>query len=126
MLTITEAAHYLGLSISTLHRWDRVGYLPSMRTLGNHQRYTIDHLDSLSLIPNCNDEEKPLIPSKIRIPHIYARVSTEKAKPILKDSAEFLLSDEFNIELTPIQTIWEVPTKYSVQQVRIFIYEGDH
>ena len=44
----------------------------------------------------------------------------------LRIHTEFLLSDEFNIELTPIQTIWEVPTKYSVQQVRIFIYEGDH
>ena len=89
MLTITKAAHYLGLSISTLHRWDRVGYLPSMRTLGNHQRYTIDHLDSLSLIPNCNDEEKPLIPSKIRIPHIYPRVSTEKVNLSLRIARNF-------------------------------------
>ncbi|TFH31418.1 MAG: MerR family DNA-binding transcriptional regulator [Promethearchaeota archaeon] len=41
MLTISEVARLIGVSIVTLRRWDRVGTLQAHRTVGNHRRYSL-------------------------------------------------------------------------------------
>jgi len=47
LLTISEAAKYLGISEDTLRRWERLGKLIPERTLGNSRRYNIEVLDSI-------------------------------------------------------------------------------
>ena len=38
-LSIGQASNYLGVSISTLRRWDKEGYLiPDVYTVGGHRR----------------------------------------------------------------------------------------
>ena len=76
MLRIGEAAAYLGVSKSTLRRWDRNGCLLAQRTPGRHRRYDIHTLDSIF------KKIKELCPSKNIHKHIlcYARVSGHKQK----------------------------------------------
>jgi len=50
LLTIGEAAQYLGVSIDTLRRWDKKGILPSVRVMQNGHRYYSQH--SLDLLYN--------------------------------------------------------------------------
>ena len=42
--TISEAAAQIGVSISTLRRWDREDILKPSRTLGGDRRYTEDDI----------------------------------------------------------------------------------
>ena len=50
LLTAREAAVYLRVSLSTLHRIERRGLLTPLRTPGGHRRYTLEMLnDCLSL-----------------------------------------------------------------------------
>lgn len=39
MLSVGQAAQLLGVSVSTLQRWDRDGLLPAQRTVTNQRRY---------------------------------------------------------------------------------------
>jgi len=45
LLTAREAASYLRVSLSTLHRMERRGALTPLRTPGGHRRYTLDMLN---------------------------------------------------------------------------------
>jgi len=45
LLTSQEAASYLRISVSTLHRLERSGLLSPLRTPGGHRRYTVDMLN---------------------------------------------------------------------------------
>jgi excisionase family DNA binding protein len=45
LLTAKEAADYLGISVATLGRMDKVGHLVPFRTLGGHRRYSLGMLD---------------------------------------------------------------------------------
>lgn len=48
LLTIGEAARYLGVSVDTLRRWDRDDRLKSVRlTKTGHRRYRVSDLDAL-------------------------------------------------------------------------------
>lgn len=47
-LTPTQAAHYIGVTPSTLNRWADAGRIPTTKTLGGHRRYTRDDLDQLA------------------------------------------------------------------------------
>lgn len=50
LMTAREAANYLRVSLSTLHRMERRGALVPLRTPGGHKRYTIEMLnDCLAL-----------------------------------------------------------------------------
>lgn len=41
-LSISQTAHYIGVSIPTLRRWDRDDiFTPDSRTAGNHRRYSM-------------------------------------------------------------------------------------
>lgn len=46
LLTAREAAEYLRVSLSTLHRLERDGVLVPLRMPGGHRRYTIDMLNA--------------------------------------------------------------------------------
>lgn len=45
MVSIGEAARMLGVSVDTLHRWERDGKLTSTRTLGGHRRFTRSEIE---------------------------------------------------------------------------------
>jgi excisionase family DNA binding protein len=45
LLNAREAAAYLRVSLSTLHRMERGGKLQAMRTPGGHRRYTLAMLN---------------------------------------------------------------------------------
>ena len=45
LLNAREAAEYLRVSLSTLHRMERRGQLRAMRTPGGHRRYTLAMLN---------------------------------------------------------------------------------
>lgn len=47
LLTVSEAAAYVGFSISSLRRWDRKGELVVYRTPGNLRRYKRSDLDEI-------------------------------------------------------------------------------
>ena len=45
LLTAREAADYLRVSLSTLHRMEQRGWLAPLRTPGGHRRYTVEMLN---------------------------------------------------------------------------------
>lgn len=49
LLTIKEAAEFLGISIDTLRRWDSKGKLKAVRSSGGHRYYSKEQLDSFVL-----------------------------------------------------------------------------
>lgn len=46
LLNAKEAATYLNISLSTLHRMENRGVLIALRTPGGHRRYTIEMLNN--------------------------------------------------------------------------------
>lgn len=75
MLTISLAAELIGVSCSTLRRWNKQNLLCPKRTLGGHRRYSKEQLADWL----CDTEPIEEIPSqatKTGHPYIYARVST--------------------------------------------------
>ena len=76
-LAIGEAASLLGVSIPTLRRWERAGYLvPGFRTPGGHRRYRYEQIAQLA-----DGESAPIRRTKIVG---YARVSSADQKPDLE------------------------------------------
>jgi excisionase family DNA binding protein len=49
LITAHEAAVYLRVSLSTLHRMERSGQLTPLRTPGGHRRYTVAMLNECLL-----------------------------------------------------------------------------
>jgi excisionase family DNA binding protein len=48
LLTISEAAESLGISVDTLRRWDESGKLKAVRSVGGHRYYKKEQLESYS------------------------------------------------------------------------------
>ena len=44
MYSIKEAAEVLGVSVSTLRRWEKEGKVSSSKTKGGHRRYSMSDL----------------------------------------------------------------------------------
>ena len=80
--SIGQAADLLGISTSTLRRWEREGKLKPERTQGNQRRYSYQEL-----FPNHNSK-KENIPSKITL--AYARVSSNDQRGDLERQKQLL------------------------------------
>ena len=91
-LSIGMAAVLIGVSVSTLRRWEKEQKLkPSHRTLGGHRRYSRDQVDSIS--------NPDLQHSKQTKAVIYGRVSSHDQKMDLERQMERLeayASNHFN------------------------------
>ena len=82
-ISISKAAKLIGVSISTMRRWESENYLlPNFRTLGRHRRYCKRHLKESFLGKDYND----------RINVGYARVSSHDQKDDLQRQANTLSS----------------------------------
>lgn len=75
-----EMSQRLGVTVTTLQRWDRSGKLKAKRTPTNRRYYTEDQYQT---IIHGNDHNR-------RINVIYARVSTNNQKDDLKNQITFL------------------------------------
>src|SRR5579872_1967180 len=82
LVSINKAAKILGVSISTLRRWEWEGKITSERTTGKHRRYDLAKLkpESFRLSP---DRRKTIA---------YARVSSRDQKKDLERQKELLES----------------------------------
>ena len=79
-VSIGEAAKILGVSVSTLRRWDREGKITSTRTEGNQRRYDLHTLRPCGF--------RNLIDQRITI--AYARVSSSDQKEDLERQKQVL------------------------------------
>ena len=78
-LSIGQSAKILGISLSTMYRWEKLGKLNAcFRTFGNHRRYLKADIDKISN----NHNKKTTI--------AYARVSTHKQKNDLENQKNTL------------------------------------
>lgn len=48
LLPIGEAARLLGVSVETVRRWDRLGQIASIRTIGGQRRFRRSEINSLT------------------------------------------------------------------------------
>jgi len=81
-LSIKEAADYLGVSTSTMRRWETEGkLLPDKRTVGKQRRYSLDKLVS-------SGDKSRSLENKITI--AYARVSSHDQKADLERQRDML------------------------------------
>jgi excisionase family DNA binding protein len=82
LLRIEEAAKLLGVSTSTLRRWERSGKLKAnQRTEGNQRRYSLASIRPDLVGRNKNEERKTII---------YARVSSVGQRADLERQVELL------------------------------------
>ena len=72
IVTIQEAAHFLGVSPQTLRRWERQGKgVPVQRTVGGQRRYDLTKLRSSNILTTKQQDCLTLA---------YARVSSHDQK----------------------------------------------
>lgn len=79
-LSISKAASLLGVSISTLRRWDNAGKLVPEKTAGGQRRYKYSQLRPFSAVKN-TDNQKTIA---------YARVSSHDQKEDLERQKQIL------------------------------------
>ena len=79
LLRVGEAASRLGLNVATLQRWDRQGKLRVVRTLGGKRRIPLSEVQRL------------MGEGELRVPILYARVSSHGQKDDLERQKERLL-----------------------------------
>ena len=72
LLSIKQAANQLGVSVSTLRRWDETGVLVAQRTPKGHRRYDLSKINP-NLTRNKVEQQRKTI--------AYARVSSHEQKP---------------------------------------------
>lgn len=75
LLSIKQAANQLGVSVSTLRRWDETGVLVAQRTPKEHRRYDLSKINP-NLTRNKVEQQRKTI--------AYARVSSHDQKPDLQ------------------------------------------
>lgn len=81
LLSIKQAANQLGVSVSTLRRWDETGMLVAQRTPKGHRRYDLSKINP-NLTRNKVEQQRKTI--------AYARVSSHDQKPDLQRQIEML------------------------------------
>jgi predicted site-specific integrase-resolvase len=80
LLPISEAANVLGVSVTTLRRWEREGKLISDRTHAGHRRYDLSKIKPE--LSHANDSVRKTI--------AYARVSSHDQKTDLERQKQVL------------------------------------
>ena len=81
LLSTKQAANQLGVSVSTLRRWDETGVLVAQRTPKGHRRYDLSKINP-NLTRNKVEQQRKTI--------AYARVSSHDQKPDLQRQIEML------------------------------------
>ena len=81
LLSIKQAANQLGVSVSTLRRWDETGVLVDQRTPKGHRRYDLSKINP-NLTRNKVEQQSKTI--------AYARVSSHDQKSDLQRQIEML------------------------------------
>lgn len=81
LISIQQASEQLGLSISTLRRWDETGVLVAERTPKGHRRYDISKINP-NLLHGIGDKDRKTI--------AYARVSSHDQKEDLHRQIQVL------------------------------------
>ena len=81
LLSIKQAANQLGVSVSTLRRWDETGVLVAQRTPKGHRRYDLSKINP-NLTRNKVEQQRKTI--------AYACVSSHDQKPDLQRQIEML------------------------------------
>ena len=81
LININETSKQLGVSISTLRRWDKAGILIAERTPKGHRRYDI-HKINPNLLHTIKDTERKTV--------AYARVSSHGQKQDLERQMQVL------------------------------------
>ena len=81
LVTISEASKELGISVSTLRRWDKSGKLMPEKTASGHRRYDIAKLKPGAFRPAKAEERKTVA---------YARVSGQDQKNDLERQKQVL------------------------------------
>ncbi len=81
LLSVEEAAKILGISKSTLRRWEAEGRLKPERTPGGHRRYRSEELMLMASHP---------VPDRGRVTIVYARVLNRDQKDTLERQAMML------------------------------------
>lgn len=81
LISINEASKQLGVSISTLRRWDKSGVLVAEKTPNGHRRYDINKLNPNLLHGIGNKDRKTVA---------YARVSSHDQKDDLERQIQVL------------------------------------
>ena len=79
--SIKQAANQLGVSVSTLRRWDETGVLVAQRTPKGHRRYDLSKINP-NLTRNKVEQQRKTI--------AYARVSSHEQTPDLQRQIEML------------------------------------
>ena len=79
--SIKQAANQLGVSVSTLRRWDETGVLVAQRTPKGHRRYDLSKINP-NLTRNKVEQQRKTI--------AYARVSSHEQKSDLQRQIEML------------------------------------
>ena len=79
--SIKQAANQLGVSVSTLRRWDETGVLVAQRTPKGHRRYDLSKINP-NLTRNKVEQQRKTI--------AYARVSSHEQKSDLQRQIEIL------------------------------------
>ena len=83
LLSIGEAAEWLGVSPMTLRRWEASGKLMPERTAGNQRRYRLSQIDPTAT-------SLPTLPTPARKTLAYARVSSHDQKDDLERQKQVL------------------------------------
>ena len=93
----SEFAELVGVSVKTLHRWDKTGKLTAKRTLSNHRYYTEEDLEGKVLSP-----QPELVEDMLAIIHCfscriygsrsYAKQKTKAFREILDTPPEKMLT----------------------------------
>ncbi|WP_201546732.1 IS607 family transposase [Psychrobacter lutiphocae] len=81
LLSIKQAADRLGVSVSTLRRWDETGVLVAQRTPKGHRRYDLSKINPNLTHSKVEQQRKTIA---------YARVSSHDQKPDLQRQIEML------------------------------------
>ena len=76
LLNLKDAMHFLNVSKSTLHRWDKQGKLVPIRTIGKHRRYRLCDLQKFASIDSETVDDKQ---TDIRVV-TYSRCSSTDQK----------------------------------------------